>query len=152
MDRLTLRELRRLQADLDREITRQQVAARRRALEGIERLMVDAELTAEEVIAHLGPRRRRKRGKLPAKYRDPENPRNSWAGRGKKPKWLETKLERGAKLEDFRVESSEAKDRVHHDAAKPAGPGAEVGKRPPSPVETPPAHSAGVPVGVEVAR
>lgn len=38
------------------------------------------------------------------KYRDPAKPENTWAGRGKKPAWLNEKLEAGASLEDFLVD------------------------------------------------
>jgi len=41
------------------------------------------------------------RKKVEPKYRDPENPENTWTGRGIKPKWLAAKLEGGAKLEEF---------------------------------------------------
>ncbi len=42
------------------------------------------------------------------KYRDPERPENTWAGRGKKPTWLNEKLGAGAKLEDFLIDKSES--------------------------------------------
>ncbi|MBK8132653.1 MAG: H-NS histone family protein [Gammaproteobacteria bacterium] len=32
------------------------------------------------------------------KYRDPEKPENTWAGRGKQPGWLKEKIEAGASL------------------------------------------------------
>lgn len=36
-------------------------------------------------------------------YRDPQNPKNVWAGRGRKPMWLEKALASGKKLEDYAV-------------------------------------------------
>lgn len=36
-------------------------------------------------------------------YRDPQNAKNVWAGRGRKPKWLEEALNGGKKLEDYAV-------------------------------------------------
>ena len=36
-------------------------------------------------------------------YRDPAEPKNVWAGRGRKPLWLEKALAEGTKLEDFAV-------------------------------------------------
>lgn len=36
-------------------------------------------------------------------YRDPANPKNVWAGRGRKPSWLEEALKAGKKLEDYAV-------------------------------------------------
>jgi DNA-binding protein H-NS len=43
------------------------------------------------------------RGKVEPKYRNPENPSETWAGRGLKPRWLATALKAGKKLEDFTI-------------------------------------------------
>lgn len=37
------------------------------------------------------------------KYRNPENPSETWTGRGRKPNWLSAKLSKGAKIEQFTV-------------------------------------------------
>ena len=42
------------------------------------------------------------------KYRDPEKPECTWAGKGKQPGWLKEKLEAGAKLEDFLADKPSA--------------------------------------------
>lgn len=47
--------------------------------------------------------RRRKRVKLAAKYRDPENKRNTWSGRGRMPGWLAAKTKRGQSAMDFLI-------------------------------------------------
>jgi DNA-binding protein H-NS len=41
------------------------------------------------------------RGKVAPKYRNPENPVETWAGRGLKPRWLAAALKSGKKLDDF---------------------------------------------------
>jgi DNA-binding protein H-NS len=41
------------------------------------------------------------RGKVAPKYRNPENPGETWAGRGLKPRWLAAALKSGKKLDDF---------------------------------------------------
>jgi DNA-binding protein H-NS len=43
------------------------------------------------------------RGKVAPKYRNPENPAETWAGRGLKPRWLAAALKSGKKLEDFSI-------------------------------------------------
>ena len=43
------------------------------------------------------------RGKVAPKYRNPENPGETWAGRGLKPRWLAAALKSGKKLDDFRI-------------------------------------------------
>src|SRR6202051_3458124 len=37
------------------------------------------------------------------KYRNPENPSETWAGRGLKPRWLSAALKSGRKQEDFLI-------------------------------------------------
>jgi DNA-binding protein H-NS len=41
------------------------------------------------------------RGKVAPKYRNPENPSETWAGRGLRPRWLAAALKSGKKLDDF---------------------------------------------------
>jgi DNA-binding protein H-NS len=41
------------------------------------------------------------RGKVAPKYRNPENPAETWAGRGLKPRWLAAALKSGKKLDEF---------------------------------------------------
>ena len=43
------------------------------------------------------------RGKVAPKYRNSENPGETWAGRGLKPRWLAAALKSGKKLEDFSI-------------------------------------------------
>ena len=37
------------------------------------------------------------------KYRNPERPSETWAGRGKKPRWLAALLKSGKRIDDFRI-------------------------------------------------
>jgi DNA-binding protein H-NS len=43
------------------------------------------------------------RGQVAPKYRNPDNPAETWAGRGLKPRWLAAALKTGKKLEDFSI-------------------------------------------------
>jgi DNA-binding protein H-NS len=48
------------------------------------------------------------------KYKNPERPSETWAGRGKQPRWLSAQLGSGKKLDDFRIELSDhARRRAH---------------------------------------
>jgi DNA-binding protein H-NS len=38
------------------------------------------------------------------KFRNPEQPSETWAGRGKKPRWLVAQLKSGKQIDDFRIE------------------------------------------------
>ena len=38
------------------------------------------------------------------KYRNPSRPSETWAGRGKRPRWLTVQLESGRQIDDFRID------------------------------------------------
>jgi DNA-binding protein H-NS len=46
------------------------------------------------------------RGAVAPKYRNLENPAETWAGRGLKPRWLAAALKSGKKLDDFLIDGS----------------------------------------------
>ena len=48
-------------------------------------------------------RPRRPYPKVLPKYRNPKDPAETWAGRGKQPRWLRAQLRSGRKLDDFRI-------------------------------------------------
>src|SRR5258708_13167261 len=43
------------------------------------------------------------RGPVPPKYRNPQNPEETWAGRGLRPKWLTTAIKGGKSADDFLI-------------------------------------------------
>lgn len=45
----------------------------------------------------------RKLGKVAPKYRNPANQKETWAGRGKQPRWLATYTDSGRKLDEFLI-------------------------------------------------
>jgi DNA-binding protein H-NS len=38
------------------------------------------------------------------KFRNPEQPSETWTGRGRKPRWLTAQLKSGKQIDDFRIE------------------------------------------------
>lgn len=101
-----------LAALLSAALTRKERLAMRRPL-----AVVRAELTAMVVswgysideVLRIKPvsastkRAKRKASKPPAKYRDPENRRNTWSGRGRMPRWLADRVKRGQAAADFLI-------------------------------------------------
>jgi len=41
---------------------------------------------------------------VPPKYRNPDQPSETWAGRGKQPRWLVAQLRSGKRIEDFTIQ------------------------------------------------
>jgi DNA-binding protein H-NS len=54
--------------------------------------------TSQSRLKGLGIRR-----PVAPKYRNPENPTETWAGRGLKPRWLAAAIKAGKKLEHFSI-------------------------------------------------
>jgi DNA-binding protein H-NS len=46
------------------------------------------------------------RGTVAPKYRNPDNPSETWAGRGLRPRWLAAALKSGKKLEGFAISNA----------------------------------------------
>lgn len=51
-------------------------------------------------------RERRPYPRVLPKYQNPDEPSETWAGRGKQPRWLSAKLLSGKQLDDFRIQAS----------------------------------------------
>jgi DNA-binding protein H-NS len=56
-------------------------------------------------VLKTSPRRtgRRKYPPVLPKYQNPGNPAETWAGRGKQPRWLVSELKAGKKIDDFLI-------------------------------------------------
>lgn len=62
-------------------------------------------------IGETGRRRRGRisgredrRSEIAPKYRNPENPSDTWSGRGREPKWLQHQIAEGKSKDDFLIE------------------------------------------------
>ena len=110
VDKLTLRELDSMLAAAER---RKRVLSRRRPVAVVRReliaLAVSLGYTIDELIdaspasVATKPEKRRKRLRVVAKYRDPENKRLTWSGRGRMPRWLADRTKRGQSVADFLI-------------------------------------------------
>lgn len=117
VDKLSLRELTSLLTAAERRkrqisnrrpaaaVRRQVIALAAQHGYTIEELYGDRLDGAAPAAASAGkkPRARRKLGKVAAKYRDPDNKRNTWSGRGRMPRWLAQKTKHGRSVADFLI-------------------------------------------------
>jgi DNA-binding protein H-NS len=67
-----------------------------------ERLRRLRKITLASPTTNVG-RQRRPYPKVRPKYQNPENRGETWAGRGRQPRWLVAQLRSGKKLEDFQI-------------------------------------------------
>ena len=112
LEQLSLRELSSL---LNAAEKRQALLASRPPIGKVRRELVafaaKSGYTIEEVLgaesaptpARRKPGTRRRIGKAAIKYRDPDNRRNKWTGRGSMPRWLAGKVKQGRSIADFLI-------------------------------------------------
>ena len=100
LDQLTVKELRELQASIDRHIAARQTEERSSLREQFRKMAEDAGFTLPEIV---GASRGGKGRSVAAKYANPDNPSETWSGRGRQPRWMVARLKGGAKPEDFAI-------------------------------------------------
>lgn len=100
LEKMTHKELVELRSDIDAIIIGKQ-AEEKAALK--QKLADMAKAQGFELDDVLGKGRKGK-GSVAIKYRDPENPANTWTGRGRMPRWMTAATKkRGVKKEDFLI-------------------------------------------------
>ena len=76
----------------------------------IEKRQLERRLGMLQATSRSSPTARRERRPYPQvfpKYRNPSKPSETWAGRGKLPRWLKAELQSGKKIDDFRINNPE---------------------------------------------
>lgn len=86
-------------------------AQREEFLAAIRRKADEYGVEIDEVVRALQKKGRRataadRRTTVAPKYRNPQNPSETWSGRGVKPKWMQALIARGGKAEDFLIAQS----------------------------------------------
>jgi len=100
LDDLSLSELKDLRTRVERAINSYEDRKKREAL-------LELEETARKMgysLADLtGVQVARKRKSVAPKYANPENPSETWTGRGRKPRWAQAALDAGKTLGDLSI-------------------------------------------------
>lgn len=94
-------ELVKLRKEVDEAINTHDVRRRQDALKAVEAVAKEHGLSIAEIVGSK-PAKSGK-SKTPAKFRNPENPEQTWSGRGRKPAWVHEQLEQGKNLEDMTI-------------------------------------------------
>lgn len=99
-EKMTLQELRELQASIDRHIGQRQAEERSALREKFRRMAEEQGFALADIV---GTSRGGKGRTVAAKYVNPDNPLETWSGRGRQPRWMVARLKSGAKPEDFAI-------------------------------------------------
>lgn len=95
---LSLKQLEELKARVEEAISEARVREKAELRQKFTELAAKSGLSLSDVM-DTG-----RRGKKAAvKYQNPDNPAETWTGRGRKPNWLVAKLGRSGKIESFLI-------------------------------------------------
>jgi len=97
VDKMSLKEL----LDLEGRVRRAIMNAKERERSELRTKIASLAENAGFTVSELFGAGRGKGGKVAVKYRNKDNPAETWTGRGRQPKWLAARLSKGAKLNDF---------------------------------------------------
>lgn len=100
VDKLSLKELLDLEGKVKKAINSAQVREKEEFLADVKALAAKRGITMGEVF---GGGKGGKGGKVAVKYRNRDNPAETWTGRGRQPKWLAAAIKKGAKIQDFAI-------------------------------------------------
>ena len=99
LEKLSLKDLQELELRVDKAIAEARLKERSELTAEIEQMVADRGFTMSEIFS---TKRGSPKGRTVApKFANPEDPGQTWTGRGRKPNWLVQKLEEGADLDDL---------------------------------------------------
>ncbi len=107
---LSLKELRSLKARVEKELARRADSEKKKALKELAAIAAARGFELEELLPAAKARRARaaagrkpSRARPKALYRNPDDPKQTWSGRGRKPGWVQAWLAAGKPLEGLKA-------------------------------------------------
>lgn len=99
LDRMSLRELQELEVKVKKARANVQEKSRSDVRKKVEAMIADAGFKVSDIFGGRGGKGRT----VAAKYANPDDPSETWTGRGRKPRWLSAKLQEGGKIEKYLI-------------------------------------------------
>lgn len=101
VDSMSLDDLRTLRNQIDRAISSYETRRRKEAMAALERTAREMGFSLTDLTGAAMRARRNGGGEGQAKYAHPENPSQTWSGRGRRPRWVTEQIESGKSLQDL---------------------------------------------------
>ena len=111
-DAMTVDELWQLHEKLSHILSVRLTSEKRELESRLAQLRREKEMRPSEVVdAQTTPRERRKYPRVLPKYQNPNEPFETWSGRGKQPRWLTAALKTGHTIDEFIIRTGETASR-----------------------------------------
>ncbi len=101
LNSMSLDDLKKLQKNVNKAVDGYQDKQRKQAFAAADAVAREMGFTLAELTGVPGGKKTK--AVSPPKYRHPENPEQTWTGRGRQPDWLKDALENGQPEEEFLI-------------------------------------------------
>lgn len=101
LEQMSRKDLMALRNDVEKALIRAEKRERQEALKAAEKAAAEFGFSLSELSGEAP--RGIKPTKTKAKYRNPENPDQTWTGRGRKPQWVHDALTAGVDISDLEI-------------------------------------------------
>ena len=105
---MSVDDLWQLHEEIGRVLSARLTSEKRELEKRLAQLRRDFEVQQGESAGHVS--QRRKYPRVVPKYRNPNEPSETWSGRGKQPRWLAAALKTGHKIEDFVISPADLRE------------------------------------------
>jgi DNA-binding protein H-NS len=107
LDVMSVDEMWRLHEKIGQVLSVRLTSEKRELEKRLAQLRRENEMHAAPTEASGLSRERRKYPRVYPKYRNPNEPSETWSGRGKQPRWLVAALKTGHRIEEFMISKAE---------------------------------------------
>ena len=104
LDVMSIDEMWQLHEEVSAVLSTRLTSEKRQLEKRLAQLRREKEMRQSEAgdnLVNNAPRERRKYPRVFAKYRNPNEPSETWSGRGKQPRWLTAALKTGHTIDEF---------------------------------------------------
>jgi DNA-binding protein H-NS len=102
LSKYSIAQLRALEVQVIDELKSQHFLSISKAREQILHIARSARMSEKELLAIRAPKTS-KQSTVKVKYRNPNNPKQQWSGRGRQPAWVKAWIESGKSVEDAKA-------------------------------------------------
>jgi len=111
LDAMSVDEMWRLHEKIGQLLSVRLTSEKRELEKRLAKLRRENETPASSAESTAVPRERRKYPRVYPKYQNPDEPSETWSGRGKQPRWLAAALKTGHKIEEFMISKAETDEK-----------------------------------------
>ncbi|WP_299698633.1 H-NS histone family protein [uncultured Tateyamaria sp.] len=103
LDKMSRKELEALRADIDEAIVQRRKSERHDALAAAQKAAAEYGFSLDELTSKKSGRGSAKASSAEPKYMNPENPAQTWTGKGRQPNWFKAAVEAGTPAEKMEI-------------------------------------------------